>query len=239
MKLNKLTIISSMILGLGVTLHAQDIFLDFENSTVSGGLDPENGEEVIVWEGIAPNIDLSATLVSGNYQANNPDNNGIAGEFGRINLASPVTFQLEFELIDTVTGELAPSNFNFTFYDIDSNTPGTIIESINLVSTGDGSVATFVGNALQNNGGEISTAEIGEVPNPETASGLTDEQIAQSVTYSFTNTSSFIVEYQNNGTVDGSRNFFFSGQAIVIPEPTSAVLLGIGGLALIGRRKRS
>lgn len=227
-------------------LNAQSIVFDFAGSTPGGNFDPADDSGVLVYTGIAPGLDLRVTIVGGDYASSALGNNGRFGtnnEFGQINLAANASTQFQFQLVDTGTTDTAARDFNFSFYDIDTNnnsdTSLQIFEGLRLVST-NGSQVTNAGAGLSEDPstGILSATQFGPVPNPEVLSGLTQDQIDVSVTYNFTNTDTFVIEFENTNSATGSRNFQFSG-ANVVPEPTSAALLGLGGIALMLRRKRA
>ena len=101
-----------------------------------------------------------------------------------------------------------------------------------------------------------ATTAGGAEDNPAKTSELTAQQENRSVLLTLTNTSSFTLKM---GTTAGNngRNIMFAGEAVfsdpttivvagpiippvvvAVPEPSSAALLGLGGLALILRHRR-
>ena len=110
------------------------------------------------------------------------------------------------------------------------------------ITFGTGTVADFAGKYFTMSLTEAETDAIGELTSGEqyTAVIITDDSTNYvRITRSTTDTSYTAGQgiYQNSPVTNGDAVFFVEG-TVAVPEPSSAALLGLGGLALILRRRK-
>ena len=182
-----------------------------------------NGVDCIV------TIDASGALVSGsgvNFNSNG-DTGGSAG--------APV-----YGSTFTVTTNW-DTNFTITSPTLFVN-PGTgriesaIVSSDTTVSFDSALAAQADATATVTN---TATATSSEITLSQPATGATTSTFA--VDWSIADTDTFTYEYSSSWGAAGegvSFTFDLATHVVPIPEPSSAALLGLGGLALLARRKR-
>lgn len=250
-------------LGLAVlainSAHAVTV-LNFGSSVASstlinGATNAAGGE--IRWAGIATvnggSIDLIATVSGGEYQANNTANNGLNGQLGQVNVQHSTSVEFTFTIVETgTTNAVVAQQWDFAFFDLDTATGGTNVESLSVVDTG--SLATYTITTASELAVGGSTPEptftattFGTGPdNPTDPTDLTAQQENRSILFTLKDTSSFVMNYDTTSGSSG-RNFLFAGEAIFddvpvtvvsVPEPSSSALLLGAGLLAATRRKR-
>lgn len=206
--------------------------VDFSTFTFNAPNDGSNFDitygSAFTLEGVSYDINVVAGT---GYTAGNEANNGASGTAANVNINSGSTLvPFTFTVLDagTTTAAALPAAFHLdlTFTDIDLNeqiaTADATQFSLDPASTVSvssvGGVDTFTANGSGQPSSALNSVDLRFGPSPfvvDIAGGL-----------------------NGSGTEPASRNFQIVGEAY-IPEPTSAALLGLGGLALLGRRKRA
>lgn len=221
----------SAALALMSSLNAATVV--FTNDVLNGATGTSNTEYDITFTSAVTNpngADFDISLVAGaGYTAAVPTNNENSGDdFANIASSSGDTLvPFTFTIVDPATGGPAAlpagSVVKLTFTDIDLNEQ--------LVSTQQTSFSA---------GGDI-TVSAGDTTFTANGSGAPTSAANQvDLTFGALSTINFQLAggLNGGGTQPANRNFQIFGH-VAIPEPTSAALLGLGGLALLGRRKRA
>ena len=169
----------------------------------------------------------------------------------------------KFSFVDDDNKAVTIANLDFSILDIDHYTgnqdldpdnsgresvrwnsdsvQGEGVSTMQLVYTGGG-----VQNAGANKNYEYRFKSfdglISQIDNPTDPNALTQQQLDHSLKIRFTNVSSFELRLGNSEPQNpediGGRKFFFSGTSTLVPEPSSAMLAGLGFIFVLFRRYR-
>jgi len=200
-----------------------------------GGRGPGTGAETIVYskalsvEGQDVDVVLSA---KGEYEANNPEQNGVDGEFGNLNIreGTSVDVAIQFVLSGTDT-PFEVGDFAFTVYDLDSTLRSN--ESVTICGA-ERAVLSEPTNVLAVPAGACrmfqSYVKGTGKNNPDSPRTLTDEQKANSVTYFFTDpVTEFAATFASSGEPkNAGRNFVFAFVPALACPPEPPLCENIG-----------
>ncbi|MDG1357849.1 MAG: PEP-CTERM sorting domain-containing protein [Akkermansiaceae bacterium] len=213
------------------------------------------------------NFDLIATHIpfgSNNYDGGGGGKVGGTGNgtgYGYIGMPQSTSGVFEFSFVNSADDTAVTiDSLEFSILDIDhytdtTNDPGNIgrenvrwnSDSVNSGGTMSllhkGSrVQDAVGNASYEYRFKSIDNLLSQVDNPTDPDALTGEQFNHSLKLGFNDVSSFEIRFGNsepdagNG---GGRKFFFSGTSALVPEPSSAMLAGLGFAIVLLRRSRA
>ena len=198
--------------------------LNFTASTLShsnlNGGGPDGGQQIMLIShvGRTPNgtsLDLLVTADE-HYKAFKPAKNGISdGGFGRLNLAAGATSTMHFTFVDSNLRPVELDQFVISLYDFDAaGKPGSLV-NVELAAIGGFDryvLADDTQVAVTNSSDGLTTFTATQkgtgADNPtQTADGLTELQLARSVTLYFSKRAGFDI------TIEGGsgRNFMMSG----------------------------
>ncbi len=225
----------------------------------SDGLDSMGNNGQIVWEDIAPGIDLVAEFIGGTYFTN-PLNGGLdptGTNFGNVRLSNrapdprtPARFQFSIFQADTTT-LLGVDEVRFGFLDLDGGQNASE-ESVTFISS-DGSYSGYRvsststlligGTTLQPS---FTAPAPGNIPNPTFGTPLTTDQGNRAVEFVFRDVSTFQFDlFVADG--ESTRNFNLSGTILDfgdsstvitdIPEPSTTLMI-VTTMLVFFRRKR-
>ena len=213
------------------------------------------------------NFDLIATHIpfgSNNYAGGGGGKVGGTGNgtgYGYIGLPQSTSGVFEFSFV-TGTNDTAVTidSLEFSILDIDhytdtTNDPdNTGRENVrwNSDSVNSGGTMSLLrqgsqvqdvgGNNLYDNRFKSIDSLVSQIDNPTDPTALTPEQYNHSLQLGFTNVSSFEIRFGNSepdADDGGGRKFFFSGTSALVPEPSSAMLAGLGFAIVLLRRSRA
>ncbi|MGJ8654947.1 MAG: PEP-CTERM sorting domain-containing protein [Akkermansiaceae bacterium] len=200
---------------------------------------------------------LAATSVYSPLNASINGNNN--GDDAVINMRRDRSVDFTFTLYDTATGNMVDTDFfgddfeySLVFYDLDGTTSGGLEQITSYDHSGwqkleasiidveeDGNVATATTNGSNNN-----------IPNAFSATtDLTEEQQTAAIVFDYKNKGTVDLTYtivggdsnvQRNLSIDANdfKVFTLPTETSTVPEPSSALLIGMSSLLLISRRKR-
>lgn len=206
-----------------------------------------------VFVGSSAVVDAQVIATSA-YTPQAENNNGDVNGDLRINLRvnSSVDFTINF-FQDGTNTPITPAylglgpgesfSYNLVVLDIDSNNSMTAIEGITSIDHDSLTLASntrLLQPAMEQppTGVFLMSDNSGEIPNPGTDT-LTSDQLSVTAEFGFTDQASIDFSYEVTGTAtSGGRNFLIDGETFSVPEPSSAILLGLASLTL-GLRRRA
>ena len=220
------------LVALSINAQAAGVLIDFSNATAAGATADGNGNfwttvgnsgdqgdtadlsvtNLIDTTGVATTFDLSVDF-SGNVR-NGWGGNGINGTAG----SNP--FDQSFAVIDGIFSNTSAGLVTLTFSDLDASSVYNLSLIGGRASNGtDGPIAittgTGAGGTLLNNGTQL------DLSITSNASGV--------IAFTFVDTNT---DFNDSTTLNAMRI------SAPVPEPSSTALLGLGGLALIMRRRK-
>ncbi|MGJ8654946.1 MAG: PEP-CTERM sorting domain-containing protein [Akkermansiaceae bacterium] len=234
---------------------------DSPNSFDAG--DWYDGLDGLVYSDVIPDseFDVGAILVATSVYTPHTEslngNNG--GDDAFINMKRDNSVDFSFTLYDTATGNIVDTDFfgedfkySLVFYDLDGSPTGGLeqitsydhsswqkLETSIIDVVEDGNTATATTNGSNNN-----------VPNAYAeTTNLTEEQQSAAIVFDYENKGSIDLTYTIvGGATNNQRNLFIDAddftvftlptETSTVPEPSSALLIGMSSLFLISRRKR-
>ena len=211
-------------------------------------------------------FDLIAThmpLEGTNYQGGGGGKQGSGTGYGHIGMPQDTAGFFKFSFVDDDNKAVTIANLDFSILDIDHYTGNQDLdpdnsgrESVrwnsNSVQGEDDSTMelVYIGGGVQNAGANKNyeyrfksfDGLISQIDNPTDPNALTQQQLDHSLKIRFTNVSSFELRLGNSEPQNpediGGRKFFFSGTSTLVPEPSSAMLAGLGFIFVLFRRYR-
>ncbi len=254
-------------ISLGAIGQADAATLNLQGATLSGQIDSAEGLRFggVVADAGFGTLDLVVIATDGTdpYDAANTNNNGIAGEFGQINLRNNTTTSFQFRIVEaggTLDDIVTPDELTISFLDLDGggSANNSIFESITVAtpSTALSGSGVAVDTSVAGQTSFAATLRAGARNNPST-SLLTLEQSQIAVELTFENKGVLDFTFSSGaGNPNSGRNIFFGGEVTFddsveltrtqtsgIPEGgvvPGVALAGVflGGLKLRQRRHR-
>ncbi|MDC1406106.1 PEP-CTERM sorting domain-containing protein [Akkermansiaceae bacterium] len=210
-------------------------------------------------------FDLIAThtpLDNTTYQGGGGGKQGSGTGYGHIGMPQDTAGFFEFSFVDAGNNAVTIANLDFSILDIDHYTGNQDLDPNNLgresirwnsdsvLGEGDSTMQlVYTGGGVQDAGGNDRYEYrfksfdnlISQIDNPTDPNALTQQQLDHSLKIRFTNVSSFELRLGNSepdAGDGGGRKFFFSGTSALVPEPSSAMLAGLGFIFVLFRRYR-
>ncbi|WP_411825257.1 PEP-CTERM sorting domain-containing protein [Luteolibacter sp. AS25] len=227
---------------------------DGTNSSVGSWYD---GKEGLVFTSVFSDGTKSVGATLAATSAYSPRNEGLNGTAGtndvQINQRRDNSVSFTLSLFDEATGNLIDSSFlggeygySLSFYDID----GIASEGLDQITSYDHSSYLYLKDSLLDvttSGNSVTATAngtINDIPNPSSSTvTLTAAQESAMIVFGFENIAQADFTYtivggnsntQRNAFIDGGDFTTFAGETI--PEPTSALLIGLGSIALLVHR---
>jgi hypothetical protein len=211
-------------------------------------------------------FDLIAThmpLDYTNYEGGGGGKQGSGTGYGHIGMPQGTAGLFEFSFVNASNNAVTIANLDFSILDIDHYTGNPDLDPNNLGREsvrwnsnsvqGEGNSSmelVYIGGGVQDVEGNDRYEYrfksfddlISQIDNPTDPNALTQLQLDHSLKIRFTNVSSFKLRLGNSEPVntedEGGRKFFFSGTSALVPEPSSAMLTGLGFIFVLFRRYR-
>ena len=251
---------------LAPALNAQTA-LNFTGSTYTNSNGGENTVHrwANVGELNENSFDLIAThtpLDYTTYQGGGGGKQGSGTGYGHIGMPQDTAGFFEFSFVDADNNAVTIANLDFSILDIDHYTGNQDLDADNsgresvrwnsdrVQGEGDSTMdLVYIGDGVQNVGAnqlyeyrfKSFDNLISQIDNPTDPNALTQQQLDHSLKIRFTNVSSFELRLGNSepdAGDGGGRKFFFSGTSALVPEPSSAMLTGLGFIFVLFRRYR-